>query len=267
MSGELFAVLSRALDLWRRSDGAFDPTVGPFVELWRGPRTDFLAVPGGVEPLTLFNLIPKDFNFFRRRLESLVEAQRSVLLDPRDPQVIAGAERNGGDSRSGQALANVGKLVQTRLVKLAAEIREGLNISLSAIWANKLRSILTTLGIIIGILTVSLMAMAIQSLGQPAVSLTGAQVGIVTDAYYTKARIKSISTERIRQALDAGQIVIVAGFQGVDESDNITTLGRGGSDTTAVALAAAEGDAARAMDLLGVSRTTYYRKVKELGLG
>jgi aspartate kinase len=88
-------------------------------------------------------------------------------------------------------------------------------------------------------ISIALMAMAIQSLGQPAVSLTGAQVGIVTDAYHTKARIKSISTDRIRQALAAGQVVIVAGFQGVDEADNITTLGRGGSDTTAVALAAA----------------------------
>jgi aspartate kinase len=88
-------------------------------------------------------------------------------------------------------------------------------------------------------ISIALMAMAIQSLGQPAVSLTGAQVGIVTDAFHTKARIKSISTDRIRQALAAGQVVIVAGFQGVDESDNITTLGRGGSDTTAVALAAA----------------------------
>ncbi len=88
-------------------------------------------------------------------------------------------------------------------------------------------------------ISIALMAMAIQSLGQPAVSLTGAQVGIVTDAFHTKARIKSISTDRIRAALDSGQIVIVAGFQGVDEADNITTLGRGGSDTTAVALAAA----------------------------
>jgi aspartate kinase len=87
-------------------------------------------------------------------------------------------------------------------------------------------------------ISIALMAMAIQSLGHPAVSLTGAQVGIVTDAFHTKARIKSISTERLRHALNAGQIVIVAGFQGIDEQDNITTLGRGGSDTTAVALAA-----------------------------
>src|SRR5262249_44604682 len=81
-------------------------------------------------------------------------------------------------------------------------------------------------------------AMAIQALGEPAISFTGAQIGIVTDSFHTKARIKNISTQRIRQALDEGQIAIVAGFQGVDEDSNITTLGRGGSDTTAVALAA-----------------------------
>src|SRR5271168_1138732 len=86
--------------------------------------------------------------------------------------------------------------------------------------------------------SIALMAMAIQSLGQPAISFTGAQIGIVTDSFHTKARIKNISTQRIRQALDEGQVVIVAGFQGIDENYNITTLGRGGSDTTAVALAA-----------------------------
>jgi aspartate kinase len=87
-------------------------------------------------------------------------------------------------------------------------------------------------------ISIALMAMAIQSLGQPAISLTGAQIGIVTDSFHTKARIKNISTERIRHALDEGKVVIVAGFQGIDENYNITTLGRGGSDTTAVALAA-----------------------------
>jgi len=81
------------------------------------------------------------------------------------------------------------------------------------------------------------MAMAIQSLGQPAISFTGAQIGIVTDSFHTKARIKNISTARIRQALNEGKIVIVAGFQGIDEAYNITTLAVG-SDTTAVALAA-----------------------------
>ncbi|HEY7311932.1 MAG TPA: aspartate kinase [Gemmataceae bacterium] len=87
-------------------------------------------------------------------------------------------------------------------------------------------------------ITIALMAMAIQTLGERAISFTGAQVGIVTDSTHTKARIKSISTARMRQALADGQIVIVAGFQGIDENWNITTLGRGGSDTTAVALAA-----------------------------
>ncbi len=88
-------------------------------------------------------------------------------------------------------------------------------------------------------ISIALMAMAIQQLGEQAVSFTGVQVGIRTDSTHTKARIKEISTERMRQALDAGNIIIVAGFQGVDEKQNITTLGRGGSDTTAVALAAA----------------------------
>jgi len=86
--------------------------------------------------------------------------------------------------------------------------------------------------------SVALMAMAIDSLGAKAVSLTGAQIGIKTDATHTKARIRSISTQRMRAALDEGNIVIAAGFQGIDEDFNITTLGRGGSDTTAVALAA-----------------------------
>ncbi|MEO6811304.1 MAG: aspartate kinase [Isosphaeraceae bacterium] len=89
--------------------------------------------------------------------------------------------------------------------------------------------------------SVALMAMAIQALGVPAISFTGAQIGIVTDSFHTRARIRNISTERMAQALDQGRIVIVAGFQGMDEEYNITTLGRGGSDTTAVALAAVLG--------------------------
>ena len=90
-------------------------------------------------------------------------------------------------------------------------------------------------------ISVALMAMAIHALGVPAISFTGAQIGIVTDSFHTKARIRNISTERVRVALDEGKIVIVAGFQGVDDDYNITTLGRGGSDTTAVALAAVLG--------------------------
>ncbi len=89
--------------------------------------------------------------------------------------------------------------------------------------------------------SVALMAMAIHSLGHEAISLTGAQIGIITDSSHTKARIHSISTDRIHKYLDQGKIVIAAGFQGIDDSFNITTLGRGGSDTTAVALAAVLG--------------------------
>ena len=89
--------------------------------------------------------------------------------------------------------------------------------------------------------SVALMAMAIDSLGYKAVSLTGAQIGIKTDSSHTKARIHSISTDRMKALLDEGNIVIAAGFQGIDDQFNITTLGRGGSDTTAVALAAVLG--------------------------
>lgn len=87
-------------------------------------------------------------------------------------------------------------------------------------------------------ISISLMAMAIQSCGHEAVSFTGGQVGLMTDNSHTKARIQRIDAERITNQLDQGKIVIVAGFQGVDENANITTLGRGGSDTTAVAMAA-----------------------------
>lgn len=87
--------------------------------------------------------------------------------------------------------------------------------------------------------TIALLAMALEGLGQKAVSYTGGQVPILTDTAHTKARIQHIASERIRADLDAGKIVVVAGFQGVDPHGNITTLGRGGSDTTAVALAAA----------------------------
>jgi aspartate kinase len=87
--------------------------------------------------------------------------------------------------------------------------------------------------------SVSLFAMALDTAGYDAISFTGGQIRMITDSVHTKARIKSIGAERIQKQLDEGKIVIVAGFQGVDENENITTLGRGGSDTTAVALAAA----------------------------
>ena len=86
---------------------------------------------------------------------------------------------------------------------------------------------------------VALVAMAIGTLGEQAISLTGEQIGIITDQTYTKARISLISTERLKRELDAGRIVVACGFQGVSENGDITTLGRGGSDTTATALAAA----------------------------
>jgi aspartate kinase len=87
--------------------------------------------------------------------------------------------------------------------------------------------------------TVSLLSMALHELGCDACSYTGSQVKILTDSSHTKARIRKIDDERIRKHLNEGKVVVVAGFQGVDEHGNITTLGRGGSDTTAVALAAA----------------------------
>jgi aspartate kinase len=89
--------------------------------------------------------------------------------------------------------------------------------------------------------TIALLAMAIQRLGHAARSFTGAQMGMRTDAAHTRARIQSIDTERIRAVLESGAVAVIAGFQGIDEAGNITTLGRGGSDTSAVAVAAALG--------------------------
>src|SRR5881409_1912271 len=87
--------------------------------------------------------------------------------------------------------------------------------------------------------TIALTAMALHALGVQAVSLTGAQAGIVTDGVHTKAKIQNITPKKVHALLDAGQVVIVAGFQGQTPEGQITTLGRGGSDLTAIALAAA----------------------------
>ena len=87
--------------------------------------------------------------------------------------------------------------------------------------------------------TIALLSMALQNIGCEAISMTGAQVRILTDQSHMKARIQEIDESRMRSALSSGKVVVVAGFQGVDDDQNITTLGRGGSDTTAVALAAA----------------------------
>ncbi len=91
-------------------------------------------------------------------------------------------------------------------------------------------------------IAMSLLAMAVEALGVPARSFTGSQAGIITDAVHGKARIVDVTPQRVRDALDEGRVVIVAGFQGVSrDTKDITTLGRGGSDTTAVAMAAALG--------------------------
>lgn len=87
-------------------------------------------------------------------------------------------------------------------------------------------------------ISAALVAMAVQALGHDAVSLTGWQAGLVTDTQYGAARIRFLRGDRITKELQRGKIVVVAGFQGIDRHENITTLGRGGSDTTAVALAA-----------------------------
>ncbi|MGQ4647041.1 aspartate kinase [Lyngbya aestuarii] len=101
--------------------------------------------------------------------------------------------------------------------------------------------------------TIALLSMALQELGQPAISLTGAQVGIVTEAHHSRARILNIQTQRISRHLNEGKVVVVAGFQGISSTNEleITTLGRGGSDTSAVALAAS----------LGASRCEIYTDV------
>lgn len=100
--------------------------------------------------------------------------------------------------------------------------------------------------------SVALLAIAIQHLGVKAISFTGPQVGIITDRFHTKARIMDINTERIQKALGEGNVVIVAGFQGKTVSEEITTLGRGGSDLTAVALA----------KVLGAARCEIYTDVQ-----
>jgi aspartate kinase len=87
--------------------------------------------------------------------------------------------------------------------------------------------------------TIALLSMALQKLGCPARSYTGGQVHILTDSAYSKARIRDIDGARVKADLEHGRVVVIAGFQGVDENGHITTLGRGGSDTTAVAMAAA----------------------------
>lgn len=86
--------------------------------------------------------------------------------------------------------------------------------------------------------TIALLAMALQKIGHPSQSFTGRQVGIITDSVHTKAKIERVSAERVKNTINEGKIPVIAGFQGIDEKSDVTTLGRGGSDLTAVALAA-----------------------------
>ena len=114
------------------------------------------------------------------------------------------------------------------LVRLAHEV--------SAAPADREMDMLLTAGERI---SMALLCMAIIELGEPAVSFTGSQAGILTDTTHTKAKILDVRADRLREALAAGSVAVVAGFQGVSTASDVTTLGRGGSDTTAVALAAA----------------------------
>ena len=151
-----------------------------------------------------------------------------------DTQKILGAARNAirAAQAGNQVVVVVSAMGKTtdHLISLAREITDQPS--------NREMDMLMSSGEQVSI---ALMAIALESLGYKAVSMTGTQIGIKTDSSYMKARIKSISTDRMKKALDDGKIVIAAGFQGIDDDGNITTLGRGGSDTSAVALAAALG--------------------------
>jgi aspartate kinase len=149
-----------------------------------------------------------------------------------DPAKIkAVAERVLGNSRQGNEMVVVLSAMAgetDRLIGLASSVQEQPD--------SREMDVLLSTGEQV---TVSLFAMAVKAAGSEAVSFLGDQVRILTSSMHTKARITAVDTEKIRKQLDQGKIVVVAGFQGVDENGNITTLGRGGSDTTAVALAAA----------------------------
>jgi len=148
-------------------------------------------------------------------------------------RIRAVAQRVFATAKAGNSLVIVvsamGKTTDT-LVKLASEI--------SSNPSRREMDMLLSTGEQV---TISLLSMALQELGQPAISLTGAQVGIITEPEHTRARIFHIKTERIKRHLQEGKVVVVAGFQGVARTEDleVTTLGRGGSDTSAVALTAA----------------------------
>ncbi|PMB04841.1 aspartate kinase [Fischerella thermalis CCMEE 5201] len=148
-------------------------------------------------------------------------------------RIVSVAQRVSNTAKAGNSIVVVvsamGKTTDG-LVKLAAEISK-----------NPCRREMDMLLSTGEQVSIALVSMALQELGQPAISLTGAQVGIVTEAEHTRARILHIQTERLTKHLQEGKVVVVAGFQGISRTDalEITTLGRGGSDTSAVAIAAA----------------------------
>jgi aspartate kinase len=148
-------------------------------------------------------------------------------------RIVSVAQRVSKSAKAGNSIVVVvsamGKTTDG-LVKLAAEISK-----------NPCRREMDMLLSTGEQVSIALVSMALQELGQPAISLTGAQVGIVTEAEHTRARILHIQTERLTKHLQEGKVVVVAGFQGISRTDalEITTLGRGGSDTSAVAIAAA----------------------------
>jgi len=141
-------------------------------------------------------------------------------------RIVASAEANGGVCVVVSAMGDT----TDDLLALASEVSPSPH--------PRERDMLLTAGERI---SMALLSMAINDLGREAVSFTGSQAGIVTDTAHGRARIVAMRSDRVREALDAGRIVIVAGFQGVSTTFDVTTLGRGGSDTTAVALAAALG--------------------------
>lgn len=146
-------------------------------------------------------------------------------------RIQAVADRVAGERKAGNDMIIVVSAMSgetNRLVGLASEISD--------------RPVAREMDVLLSTgeqVTIALLSMALEARDCPARSYTGSQVHILTDSVHNKARIKDIDGSRVRADLDAGRVVIVAGFQGVDEQGNITTLGRGGSDTTAVAMAAA----------------------------
>ncbi len=153
------------------------------------------------------------------------------LADPK--RVLSCAERAAAARNEGhQVVVVVSAMGDTtdRLIDLAREVTDHPS-------QREMDMLLTTGEQV----SIALLTMALHRLGADAVSMTGAQMGIMTDALHTRARIRSIDTRCLREELDQGRIIVVAGFQGMTSEGQITTLGRGGSDTTAVAIAAALG--------------------------